>query len=664
MFGLRVNSDSAQPVYVDEFAMILRNYETYSRDSSRLYRFDSLRFTNNKVRLSNFSIRSIATGANKSNLYYSIPAFELTGLSWEDLLFDRYISAQKAVLYNPEIQFTIGASQNHTQKRSLFKILSGLNETIDLAEVEIRNGNLNIAFPGNKRLNLQQVDLVLASNKLLASKSYTGMQQAINELAFRNAVFTAGNLRAELINLHYTNQLYADVLLITNSDKTMVAQANGITMNDLVWNNENKSVFVDRLGWQQASITLHADGSKKIQKQTNALIELNNLYGKNTAVTIFAGDKIIRTKVDHLRLDDFIKVGGGTMVLHGLDASGTGLDVNAPAYHITSGHYHLTDSGASSIHNLSFLQPSPKDTFSIFIPQTFLKPHIDALLKGNLHFSNVTAAAPVFRFINNAVLADPPPPSNAGMPLFAIDALAMQNPVVQYVINSTDTTTINWSRPGSTSSRNYWAFTNVHTAPKTGTLYVDKAELSGTNILLHQNEKIFGVDSGLVQLHFNNIRFSGKNGTYWTANLEEALFKNPISLALKLKGGIGMDEARLRHLNLSSESVKNLYQLVQSNPAMQLQITKGSYATDASQLQWNNLLYSQASGTLSIDSFSYQPVLTRDSFIAKAPGQTDYMHGVFKNITATGIDLTAYEKDTVFTAQQHCVKRTHPGYLP
>ena len=53
-----------KPVYVDEFAMILRKYETYRRDSSTVYRFDSLRFTDNKVRLSNFTIRSMGTEQN------------------------------------------------------------------------------------------------------------------------------------------------------------------------------------------------------------------------------------------------------------------------------------------------------------------------------------------------------------------------------------------------------------------------------------------------------------------------------------------------------------------------------------------------------------------------------------------------------------------------
>ena len=83
MYGLRINSDSVKPVYVDEFAMILRKYETYGRDSSMVYRFDSLRFTDNKVRLSNFTIKSVGTSKTKGSLSYVIPAFELAGLSWK-----------------------------------------------------------------------------------------------------------------------------------------------------------------------------------------------------------------------------------------------------------------------------------------------------------------------------------------------------------------------------------------------------------------------------------------------------------------------------------------------------------------------------------------------------------------------------------------------------
>lgn len=652
MYGLRINNDSAQPVHVDEFAMILRKYETYSRDSSTLYRFDSLRFTNNKVRLSNFSIQSIAPATARGSIYYSIPAFELSGLSWEDLLFDRYISADRAILYNPEIQYSMGTAYKAKQKASLFRILSGLNESINLAEVEIRNGNLTIQLPAGKRLDLQHVNLVLASNKLLASKTYTGMQQAINELAFQNAVFTTGNLRAELINLQYADRLYADALRVTNKSKTFVAQANGISLNDLIWNNEAKSVFVDRLSWENAAITVKSSESRSRKELARGLVELSNVTGNNTAITIYAKDKIIKTNLDKLKLDALVKDETGAFTLNGFVADGKALAFNAAGYNIKSGTYHIIDNGTSRINNISFLKASYKDTISVSIPQTFFKTHIEELIKGQLRFDGITLREPVFNFATNAAIATytvPVQSEKLQLPLFSIAALTILDPVVNYTKQDTVLTNIKWLNTGIDSSNNHLIFYAVHTLPHAGTLIAEKGELSGNKILFIRNGKPFGIDSGLVRLRFNDIRM--ESNFQWKAHLQEALFQNPISFSLKAQGGIGVDEARIRNLTFTSENITNVYHLLQSNPAMQLQMTNGSLINKASHLQWKDLRYSQANGTLSADSFSYQPALPRDSAIAKAPGQIDYMHAVLKNITATGINLTALEKDSIFQAQ-------------
>lgn len=653
MYGLRVNSDSAKPVAVDEFTMILRKYETYSRDSSTLYRFDSLRFRNDKVRLSNFTIQSIATATNNGRLYYSIPVFELSGLSWEDLLFDRYISAEKAVLLNPDIQYTLSSARKKRQKTSLFKILSGLSETIDLKEIEIRNGNLNINLAAGKQLNLQQVDLVLASNKLLASTSYTGMQQAIAEMAFRNAVFNTGNLRAELINLHYSDQLHADELRVTNKSQTLSARAKGITLHDLIWNNEEKSVFVDHLGWQQATVIVKTGGKQKAQKGTNAIIQLKNLSGRNTAVTIYAKDKILKTKLDNVSVTDFEKRGASAIMLTGLLATGKAIDLAAAAVAVKSGPYRIVDDGNSYIRNLSLLQQSPKDTIRLAIPQTFFKPHIEALVRGDVRFEKLTAAAPVLRITTTqeTTLQEPAIKKKINLPRVAIDELTLQNPVVYFLKRDSLATTVNWSEEGATSKNNQWTFYNIRTAPAMGFIAINKAVLAGHKLVFTRNQKSYGIDSGFVRATFSNINVATKDGLHWKARLDEALFKNPISLTLKQGSGIGVDEARLRRVQLSSDNLKNVYQLLQRNPTMQLEISNGSFANSTNQLHWKQLLYSQSNGSLSVDSFTYQPALSRDSFIAKAPGQTDYMHALLKNISASGIDLVAFEKDSIFKAR-------------
>ena len=215
------------------------------------------------------------------------------------------------MLFNPVMQYTVGTAKSKHGSASLFEIISGLNRTIDLDNIEVKNGTLNLQLAPGKRLDLEQVDMVLESRKLLASTSYAGMQQSINQLALGNAVFTTGNLRAELTNLRYSDKLYADALHIANTDESFTATANGVTLNDLVWNNQEKSVFVYQLGWQQAKLVMRTSPKRNAAKPINALIKLKNVHGKNTLLTIYAANSTIKTQLDDLKLYEVLKKGSG-----------------------------------------------------------------------------------------------------------------------------------------------------------------------------------------------------------------------------------------------------------------------------------------------------------------------------------------------------------------
>jgi hypothetical protein len=118
-------------------------------------------------------------------------------------------------------------------------------------------------------------------------------------------------------------------------------------------------------------------------------------------------------------------------------------------------------------------------------------------------------------------------------------------------------------------------------------------------------------------------------------------------------------EARVRNVHLTSANITNLYRLLQGNGAMQLDISNGGFADEAHQMQWQHLQYHPGAQSLSIDSFIYQPALTRDSFIANAPGQKEYMHGHLKKLSVHGLDPAALEKDHVFAARSLVVDSAH-----
>src|SRR6185503_336700 len=95
MRGLTIIQNSPQPVSLQSFDMAIRNYENFVKDSSYFLRFDSIQLRENRVFLSNFSIN---TEPYKDKRNIQVRQFILSGLSWADLLFDRQIVAQQALL--------------------------------------------------------------------------------------------------------------------------------------------------------------------------------------------------------------------------------------------------------------------------------------------------------------------------------------------------------------------------------------------------------------------------------------------------------------------------------------------------------------------------------------------------------------------------------------
>ena len=80
MQGFAVDKQAARPVLVKSFAMAIRNYENFIKDSSYSIQFDSILFNNNRILLSNFKLQQLENGIPTNN--FSIPQFELRGLVW------------------------------------------------------------------------------------------------------------------------------------------------------------------------------------------------------------------------------------------------------------------------------------------------------------------------------------------------------------------------------------------------------------------------------------------------------------------------------------------------------------------------------------------------------------------------------------------------------
>ena len=107
--GLEIKKSNQRALTVDKFVMAIRNYENFLRDSAYAIQFDSILINDNRISLSNFGYKELQNNKTVNSL--SMPLFELQGLSWDELVYDQQLKADKVTLYSPVINYNVAKNK-------------------------------------------------------------------------------------------------------------------------------------------------------------------------------------------------------------------------------------------------------------------------------------------------------------------------------------------------------------------------------------------------------------------------------------------------------------------------------------------------------------------------------------------------------------------------
>ena len=174
--GLKIDKYGSKPLTVKKFVMAIRNYENFLRDSTYSIQFDSILINDNRISLSNFTYQELEDGQVINNL--TMPQFELQGLSWDDLVFNRQLSAERVNLYRPVINYTVIQKRHNT--KDVFQTLAGIGHFMQLQNLDITDGQVNLFFKNNIRLSLQNADISVLGKRLVNSRKLINIQD-VNE---------------------------------------------------------------------------------------------------------------------------------------------------------------------------------------------------------------------------------------------------------------------------------------------------------------------------------------------------------------------------------------------------------------------------------------------------------------------------------------------------
>lgn len=649
--GLNIDRDAARPLTIKSFAMAIRNYENFLRDSSYSMQFDSILFNNNRIFLSNFSLRQLNHGKSVNN--FSMPYFELMGLSWDDLLFDRKLNAKEATLYQPVINYSATENNPRQQKkRDIFQSLASINSLLDLENLDVVNGQINLTFKGGAELHLQNTNMSVLSHSLFQSKKISGLQQSVSSLSFEKGSLKLNDMTAQLGEVHYdgrTENLAAATIQLINNDKSILCLADHVTLNKIVIDDSAKTFLADGIRWKQASLKITIPSNSKKNSASSYSILANKINVDNTKLEATINGKLITGSFQNISADKYAVRPGSKPQIINLAANGKNLKAVDKTSQLIMESFHISDKNNSVFYNTSYSSHTAKDSIAVTIPSLSFVPDIETLINGSVNMDDVKIMQPVVK-IQLSKRNGQQGKKEIRLPAIHINDLVIQQPRIYFTQpGKNGTSSIEWN--GQASDNNSLQLHDISINGNSSTVSLKKLTVAMDHFLFTEAKgKKFKAGDGKIRAELKNISAEKKADQKWnwSASITDLEAKDfQLDSLGKKSGQLTFSNAALRELNVNSTSVKDIQQLVAANPAFRLSSFNGSFSNAKNYLQWYNAGFDHNSKTLSLDSFTFHPALEQDPFMAGQSFQNDYIKIKTGTISAGPVDLDTYIKDSI-----------------
>jgi hypothetical protein len=647
--GLSIDKEAPKPLRVKKFALAIRNYQNFLRDSAYEMRFDSILFNDDRIFLSNFTFRDHRY--SKAVKSFMVPRFQLTGLSWDDLLFEQKLTAQQATLYNPEIYYTESPKKNRpNRKRSLFEVIATINDVMMLEDLNIIDGNINLYLNGGIEMKLRDATVSIESRSLLGSQQLSAIRRSVNYLDFSKGYFKINDFTVLLEGINYTgpnSRLKAVSARVHNSSNKVSANARNVTMDEIFINEDNGDVTITGVGWQNADVKLAGLGSKSGNTK-GSVLHLKKISGNNTRLSGAFRTKQLSMEIDNLAADEFLLHPGQKPVIKGLAVKGNKLQLTDPDFSLDLSSFNIKDKQEASFEGLNYKSYVRGDSTNISVHSLSFKPDVHSVIHDNIIADNVTITKPVVT-IHTSSEDSVEAKKSFSLPFIKMDKLLILQPELDFTRETINgTLSMKWN--GSTSANNSILLMDAHT--RQSSFYSKQLHLSLNNFLFSTPDgNRFDAGEGEITAQLNDISFSKEPDSIanWKATITNLEGKNFIIDSLGKKSGrLNINKVELRDLLLHSET-KALRGILEENKRFRLQQITGSYTDAVNMFNWYNAVYDKSSKMFSLDSFSYRPAADRDSFIAIHPYQTDYIHFKTGKINIGPFDIDRYLKDTILS---------------
>ena len=643
--GLQIKENGPKPLTVEKFVMAIRNYENFLRDSSYSIQFDSILINNNRISLSNFQYQELQNNKVINNL--SMPQFELQGLSWDDLVFNQQLKAEKVTLYRPVINYKMAAKRYHS--KDIFQTLAGIGNFMQIDNLNINDGQVNLFFKNDIQLKLENANIAVLGKRLVGSRKLNNIQNSVTVLYFKKGTFKMGDLAADLTNVNFSgnpgNYLHAATVHVKNKNELDINAAD-VSIRSMIINDDIKHTTISGIRWGQADIKLFTFPQQN--KNGSSVFLLKDIKGNNTNMIAGDGSKNLSFFLQDIKAGELATTTGNKLHVSGLMAKGNDLFMTDGEGSLRIKNFRLADHQSSSFENIHYSKYSNGDSINAIIPKLEMIPDVNEIVDGKINAGAVHVINPSVHIALTNKIGAENKNGESKWPETKIDKLSIDQPVLEYSkATEKGTTKISWKGIG-----NVFELTDLNIKNQPLLRFSAEDLRLSLHNFLYTNAKRKIVDAGKGQLEIklnkSELQYNDAGAWDWKSNITNLEAREIVVDSLGKKSGqLKIKTAKLNSLSISSANLLNLREILRSNTSFQLQNITGTYQDDDKQFNWYNTGYDKTTRFFTTDSFSYHPTIDRETFIKNSKYQVDYLTAKTGAISMGPFDIDRYAKDSV-----------------
>ena len=449
---------------------------------------------------------------------------------------------------------------------------------MNLREMQIDQGKINVQLKNELHIHLDGVDATINSVAMVKAKNIEAIEQSVDHIRFNNGRFIFNDLTLDLNDVHYDGDdrlLKLKKATIQNDENTVQVTAENAALKNLVFNELRKDIELDGVSWQKGIISV--SGKKKNWPSNASAVSLHikNVKGNDTKLLYNQDNRTLSTFIRSINADAIVIPGQGKFSASSLKAKGQKLELKNDNVLLKINNYEFNDAGISVLNDVHFSGNSTSVSITAFTPEIVFKGNSflnDTILLDETMINRPEADIHI-TISNSSKLKD-----QRNFPNLQFKKLTILNPSIYAALHDS---------AGRVSYESL-QLKDEQSVIELGDLKIGEPKMvlmkelsmKGTSLVYtDKSGRKSGVDKGYLDLKFGEISFqnTGKE-IAWSMELGKSQLRNIIPFRLSKNNGlVYLKTAGIESLHINSNSIREVKSLLNANARLKVSGVNGCF---------------------------------------------------------------------------------------